>query len=56
MLAADDPEKFKGAPVSLQLVTRRYEDERLLGILEMIQHKLGLPWAVGGTPAEEQEE
>ena len=25
----DDPEKYRGAPVSLQLVGRRYEDEKV---------------------------
>lgn len=46
--STDDPDKFKGAPVSLQLVARRYEDEKLLGILEMVQQALELPWAEGG--------
>ena len=45
----DDAEKFAGAPVSLQLVARRYEDEKLLGILEMIQQALELPWAEGSV-------
>lgn len=33
---SDEPEKFKDAPISLQLVGRRYEDEKLIDALEMI--------------------
>ncbi|MCJ1471755.1 hypothetical protein MMC13_000395 [Lambiella insularis] len=40
-----DPEKFHGAPVSLQLVGRRYEDEKVLDILGYIKEKTGLPFA-----------
>lgn len=32
-----DPEKYRGAPVSLQLVGRRYEDEKVIKVLEYIQ-------------------
>ena len=32
----DDPEKYAGAPVSLQLVGRRYEDEK---VSPSAQHK-----------------
>ncbi|OCL11098.1 amidase signature enzyme, partial [Glonium stellatum] len=39
------PEKYAGAPISLQLVGRRYEDEKLLETLEFIQEKIGLPFA-----------
>ena len=28
-IADEDPEQFRGAPVSLQLVGRRYEDEKV---------------------------
>lgn len=39
------PEKYNGAPVSLQLVGRRYEDEKVVEVMEFIQTKLGLPFA-----------
>lgn len=39
------PEKYTGAPVSLQLVGRRYEDEKVVEALEYIQGKIGLPFA-----------
>ena len=39
------PEKYTGAPVSLQLVGRRYEDEKVIEALEYIQGKIGLPFA-----------
>ena len=38
-----DPEEFHGAPVGLQLVGRRFEDEKIVGILEHITDKIGLP-------------
>ncbi|KAF3046200.1 hypothetical protein E8E11_008429 [Didymella keratinophila] len=38
-----DPEEFHGAPVGLQLVGRRFEDERIVAILEHITDKVGLP-------------
>ena len=44
-LATDSPEKFKGAPVSLQLVARGFEDEQLLSIAELIQEKIRTPFA-----------
>lgn len=33
----DDPEEFHGLPISLQLVGRRFEDEKVLAILEYIE-------------------
>lgn len=39
------PGKYIGAPVSLQLVGRRYEDEKVVETLEYIQGKIGLPFA-----------
>ncbi|KAH7087436.1 amidase signature domain-containing protein [Paraphoma chrysanthemicola] len=36
-----DPEEFHGAPVGLQLVGRRFDDEKVLGILEHIQDRIG---------------
>ena len=36
---------FTGAPVSLQLVGRRFEDEKIVAILEYLQGKLSLPFA-----------
>jgi amidase len=41
-----DPEEFHGAPVGLQLVGRRFEDEKILGILEHIKNKTGLPFEI----------
>ncbi|KAH6622086.1 amidase signature domain-containing protein [Boeremia exigua] len=38
-----DPEEFHGAPVGLQLVGRRFEDEKIVGILEHITGLIGLP-------------
>lgn len=40
----DEPEKYKDAPISLQLVGRRYDDEKVLEALEYIQEKIGLPF------------
>lgn len=39
------PEKFKGAPISLQLVGRRYEDEKVVEALDFIKEQIGLPFA-----------
>jgi amidase len=39
-----DPEEFHGAPIGLQLVGRRFEDEKILGILQQIKSKIGLPF------------
>lgn len=39
-----DPEEFHGMPVGLQLVGRRFEDEKIVGILEHIIDKVGLPF------------
>jgi amidase len=38
-----DAEEFDGMPVSLQLVGRRFEDEKILAILEHITSCIGLP-------------
>lgn len=38
------PEKYKGAPVSLQLVGRRYEDEKVIEATEFIKENIGLPF------------
>jgi Asp-tRNA(Asn)/Glu-tRNA(Gln) amidotransferase A subunit family amidase len=38
-----DPNEFHGAPVGLQLVGRRFEDEKILAILEYITNIIGLP-------------
>jgi amidase len=38
-----DLEEFHGAPVGLQLVGRRFEDEKVLGILKHILAKVNLP-------------
>ncbi|OAG05475.1 amidase [Paraphaeosphaeria sporulosa] len=39
-----DPEAFDGLPVSLQLVGRRFEDEKILTILEHITEQIKLPF------------
>jgi len=39
------PERYKGAPISLQLVGRRYEDEKVVEALELIKKSIGLPFA-----------
>ncbi|KAF2114742.1 amidase signature domain-containing protein [Lophiotrema nucula] len=39
-----DPEEFDGLPVSLQLVGRRFDDEKVLAILEYIKRKIDLPF------------
>ncbi|KAK3202087.1 hypothetical protein GRF29_161g85268 [Pseudopithomyces chartarum] len=39
-----DPEEFDGLPVSLQLVGRRFDDEKILGILEYVKGVVGLPF------------
>ena len=38
-----DPEEFHGAPVGLQLVGRRFEDEKILAILKCIEARIKLP-------------
>lgn len=40
----DEPEKYRDAPVSLQLVARRYEDEKLVEAMEYIEKSIGLPF------------
>ena len=42
-----DPEEFHDAPVGLQLTGRRFEDEKILGILEHIKAVIHLPFANG---------
>lgn len=32
----NDPRKYEGAPVSLQLVGRRYKEEEILGMVEKV--------------------
>lgn len=39
-----DPQEFHGAPVGLQLVGRRFDDEKIVGITEHIIDKVGLPF------------
>lgn len=40
----DSPEKFEKLPIALQLVGRRFEDEKVLGILDYITRSIGLPF------------
>lgn len=44
-MVVDDPGVFAGLPVALQLVSRRFEDENVLAILEHIKNEIGLPFA-----------
>ncbi|KZF26180.1 amidase [Xylona heveae TC161] len=39
-----EPELYRDAPVALQLVARRYEDEKVLKALELIQKATGAPF------------
>ncbi|KAI9765220.1 MAG: hypothetical protein M1840_007712 [Geoglossum simile] len=39
-----DPRKFHGLPISLQLVGRRFEDEKIIAVLEYIKEAIGLPF------------
>jgi len=40
---SDEPEKYRDAPISLQLVGRRYEDEKVIQALELIKKYVELP-------------
>jgi amidase len=40
-----DPEECHGVPVGLQLVGRRFEDEKILAILEYIQERVKIPFS-----------
>jgi Asp-tRNA(Asn)/Glu-tRNA(Gln) amidotransferase A subunit family amidase len=40
----DDAQEFDGLPVSLQLVGRRFEDEKVLAVLEYIHRVVKLPF------------
>lgn len=39
-----EPEKYRDAPVSLQLIGRRYEDEKVIQAMEYIRSKVSLPF------------
>lgn len=41
----DEPSKYVDAPISLQLVGRRYEEEKLIEALEVITRAASLPLA-----------
>jgi len=43
-LKSYSPDEVDGVPVSLQLVGRRFEDEKVLAILEHMMDKIGLPF------------
>lgn len=43
----DDAHEFHGLPVSLQLVGRRFEDEKVLAVLEYIHQVVELPFCGG---------
>ncbi|CAO1599035.1 hypothetical protein XANCAGTX0491_002780 [Xanthoria calcicola] len=40
-----DPDIFDGLPISLQMVGRRFDDEKILAVLEYISDRIGLPIA-----------
>lgn len=40
-LTIDDPEKYKGGPVGLQLIGRRFEEEKILDMVEIIAQAIG---------------
>jgi Asp-tRNA(Asn)/Glu-tRNA(Gln) amidotransferase A subunit family amidase len=40
-LTVDEPEKYEGGPAGLQVIGRRYEEEKVLDILEIIAQSLG---------------
>jgi Asp-tRNA(Asn)/Glu-tRNA(Gln) amidotransferase A subunit family amidase len=40
---ADDPEVFHGMPVGLQIVGRRFEDEKIVAILKHFESRKCLP-------------
>ena len=42
--AIDEPSKYLDAPISLQLVGRRYEEEKLIEALGLIMQVAGLPF------------
>lgn len=44
---ADKPGTYTDAPISLQLVGRRYEDEKLIEALEFLTEAAGLPKLAG---------
>lgn len=46
MLSADEPEMYVDAPISLQLIGRRFEDEKVVQAFEMIAEAAKLPLAV----------
>jgi len=51
MALSDDPKRYVDAPISLQLVGRRYEDEKVIEALEMITEVAGLPFSGSGSGA-----
>jgi amidase len=46
----DEPSRYTDAPISLQLVGRRYEEEKLIEALELITEVASLPFAKEQTP------
>lgn len=47
----DDPSKYADAPISLQLVGRRYEDEKVIEALEFMLEAAGMPSSNGTRAA-----
>ena len=40
-MEVDEPEKYRNAPIALQLIGRRYEDEKVIQALEFIEERIG---------------
>jgi len=40
-LISDDPDKYDGGPVGLQVIGRRFEEEKVLDMLDVIAQTIG---------------
>lgn len=49
LMQPDDPSKYVDAPISLQLVGRRYEDEKVVEALEFMLKVAGMPSSNSNT-------
>jgi amidase len=41
LTGTDDPEKYEGGPVGLQIIGRRFEEEKVLDMVEVIASVIG---------------
>ena len=41
LITLDDPEKYEGGPVGLQIIGRRFEEGNFLDILEIVAETIG---------------